>query len=84
MKTGWASSLESFRDMFHILGQATQGISLRIGLLCQQTEWRMLTGIIMTIRAINSFQDFPWEVLFEAIKALTGNDEAAHICDGVH
>lgn len=63
--------------IFDVLGQATQPIALRLSLMCQQTEWRMLTGVVTTIRAINGFHDFSWQDLFSYIHVWTGTDEAA-------
>lgn len=68
-----------FQMMFEMFGRATQVIALRLGLMCQQTQWKMLTGIVTTIRAINRFQDFPWQDMFDTIAHITGNDEAATI-----
>lgn len=64
-----------FEQVFEMLSQATQPIALRLSLMCQQTKWKMLIGIVMTIRAINGFRDFPWQNLFEYIQVLTGNGE---------
>lgn len=68
-----------FEQMFSQIGGAFTPISLRLGLLCQQTEYRLLTGIVTTFRAIRGFRDFLWTAIFDLVYAQTGLDEYASV-----
>lgn len=62
-------------DMF----ESESAVSLSLTMACQQTELKMLTGIVTTIRAVSKFTDFPWQDLSSTIKTQTGVDELAHV-----
>ncbi|XP_073446857.1 uncharacterized protein [Dendrobates tinctorius] len=73
------TTLEDFRQLFQLLEATTSPISRCLASLCQQTELKMLTPIVTTVRAIKDFQDFPWQGLFDLIVLLAGTDELGPI-----
>ncbi|XP_073493766.1 uncharacterized protein [Phyllobates terribilis] len=70
---------DDFRQLFQLLEATARPISLCLASLCQQTELKMLTPIVTTVRAIKDFQDFPWQELFDLIVLQTGTDELGPI-----
>lgn len=70
-----AISSQNFQDLFRALETEMQTISLRLSLVCKQTEYKFLTGLTIVVQSIRGFSDFPWEELNQLIKKQTGKDE---------
>lgn len=69
----------AYRDTFDVLGQDIKGISLRLSIMCDQTEMRMLTGINVVAQSLASFSNFPWNELAALIEKTIGRSERAVI-----
>ncbi|CAL8277031.1 unnamed protein product [Merluccius merluccius] len=74
-------SSQAMEELFATLRTAVTPVSLRLSLMMLQTELKMLTGIVTIVRAINGFQDFPWQDLSTLVTQLTGVDEMANVAD---
>ncbi|XP_071968685.1 uncharacterized protein [Engystomops pustulosus] len=80
LSTSWEATNrtgQDFKILFDLLQKSAINVSLRLSVLCTQTEAKMLTGIVTTVQAINRYLDFPWDDLFSMILQLTGRDEAS-------
>jgi len=65
----------NFEVFFTTPSAALTPISLRLTLMCQQTDMKMLTGVVLTQKAIAGYRDFPRQDLCDLIRRVTGVPE---------
>lgn len=66
---------DTISNLFETLQTAATTISLRLGIMCEQTELKMLTAITVVLRTIRVTPRFPWDEVNQLVIRKTGRDE---------